>query len=115
MAKSGAERARIHIARKRQRARETGLCGTCCKEKPHLGLTTCISCNTAALNRQKRKRQAKREAVTELETSVKLIGAHERAGDVAREHHFYEAAAQHYEDALHVPGADESAWMRLSE
>ena len=27
----------------------------------------------------------------------------------------YELAAQHYEDALQVPDADESAWMRLSE
>jgi len=39
---------------------------------------------------------------------------HERAGDVAREYHMYEAAAQHYQDALQVPSANESAWMRLS-
>jgi ATP/maltotriose-dependent transcriptional regulator MalT len=31
-----------------------------------------------------------------------IIEAHERAGDVAREHHFHAAAAQHYQDALSV-------------
>ena len=31
-----------------------------------------------------------------------VLDAHERAGDVAREHHFHAAAAQHYQDALNA-------------
>jgi DNA-binding CsgD family transcriptional regulator/tetratricopeptide (TPR) repeat protein len=102
---------RTRMARRRLQARELGVCCICCKHKPNLGRTVCVSCNAAKIERQKRKRQAKRET----SGSAKLIEAHERAGDAAREHHVYELAAQHYEDALHVSNADESAWMRLSE
>ena len=89
MPKSGAERTRDYLIRRRQLARETGLCCTCRKGKPRPSLVTCGSCNAAALKRQKRKREVKREAFG----SAKLVEAHERAGDVAREHHVYAGSA----------------------
>jgi DNA-binding CsgD family transcriptional regulator len=111
MAKSDAERVRAYLARKRARARQIGLCIQCCKEKPKENRKICAICSASSVERTRRRRQKNREATN----PQPIIEAHERAGDVAREHHFYEAAAQHYEDALHIPHADESAWMRLSE
>jgi len=99
------------MARRRRRARDAGLCYECCKQKPNSGRTVCVLCRSAKVASKRRSRQAKRVA----SGNAKLVGAHERAGDIANEHHFYEAAAQHYEDALQVSDADESAWMRLSE
>jgi DNA-binding CsgD family transcriptional regulator/tetratricopeptide (TPR) repeat protein len=112
MPKNRAEIARESMARKRQRARDAGLCYECCKQKPNPGRTVCVPCRAVKVQRKKRKRQREREVAVK---SRYFLEAHERAGDVAREHHVYELAAQHYEDALQVPNADESAWMRLSE
>jgi len=98
------------LRRKRMRAREQGFCITCCNVKPLRGLRVCEVCKVAVQVRKKAQRKKLRQR-----GPTAIIEAHERAGDVAREHHFHAAAAQHYEDALHVPHADESAWMRLSE
>jgi len=111
MAKSAAERVRKYTSKRRAHARQVGLCTRCYKAKPNPGRTVCSVCRASISELTKRKRKETREA----SGSVKLIEAHERAGDVAREHHVYELAAQHYEDALRVSGTYESAWMRLSD
>jgi len=98
MPKSAAERVKTYLVRKRQFARETGLCYTCRKKKPNPGRVVCELCNTAALERQKRKRQRDRE----LAEFQKIILEHEIAGDTARDHHLFDTAAQHYQDAMNV-------------
>lgn len=111
MPKTDAERARAYIARKRSLARAAGRCASCCKKVPKPGHVTCKSCSLRASKRSTRKR--KRD-----HASAKfgpLIAAHERAGDVAKEHHFHGAAAQHYKDALQVRHFAHSDEIRLME
>ena len=96
-------------AKQRQRARAEGRCITCNVQRTQ-GRSVCKSCTDRATHRTTQRRMQKH--ITKQGT---IVAAHERAGDVAREHHVYELAAQHYEDALQVSDADESAWMRLSE
>jgi len=87
---------RESMARRRQRAREAGLCCICCKQRPNPERVVCAPCSAANVKRNKRRRQKIRERHGPRQV---LIG-HERAGDVAREHDFHAAAAQHYQDAL---------------
>src|SRR5258708_24588083 len=111
MAKTAAERARAYMIRKRAGARELGLCGQCCKEKPSLGNTICAACHKITNERKKRKRKRDRE----ISSLHQVLVAHERAGDVAQEHHLYEDAVQHYQDALEL---QEATWIdraRISE
>src|SRR5580704_15543547 len=96
MAKSNAEKVRLCMARRRARARKLGLCAQCCKQEAPQGRTVCVVCSAAAVERTRRRRKKSREA-TNLQP---IIAAHERAGDVARESHFHDGAAQHYKDAL---------------
>ena len=107
------------VRRRRMRARNQGLCTRCCTERPRPGLRVCESCksyiNASTNTRRKHIREHEQFARSAQPREDAVIAAHERAGDVAREHHVYELAAQHYEDALQIPNVDESAWMRLSE
>jgi len=79
MPKSNAQMARESVARKRKRARESGL-STLLQTKAQTRRIVCISCNAAALERKKRLRQKNRE----VRISRQLIAADERAGDIAR-------------------------------
>jgi ATP/maltotriose-dependent transcriptional regulator MalT len=75
------------------------------------GRSVCSGCSEKASQRTIRRRVTLRQRA-QLQD---IIIAHERAGDVAREHHVHKLAAQHYEDALQASDADESARMRVSE
>lgn len=97
-------------AEKRQRARVAGLCITCCKRKPKSGRTVCKPCADSATQRKNRREATRRHAALRY-----AVDAHERAGDVAREHHFHAAAAQHYQDALHNADLTPENHDRLSE
>jgi len=98
------------VARKRHRAREAGLCVTCCREKPKMGRVTCVACNASALERNKRKRERGRVTIGPKQ----IVEAHERAGDVAREHDFHAAAARHYQDALSSAASMPDDYDRIS-
>jgi len=111
MPKSVAERSRAYRLRKQKYAREVGLCYSCYKEKPHAGYSICATCNAVTAQRIQRKRKRDRDAAK----FQHVVAAHERAGDVACEHHFYAAAAQHYQDALEVHGLDDLTRTRISE
>jgi DNA-binding CsgD family transcriptional regulator/tetratricopeptide (TPR) repeat protein len=54
-------------------------------------------------------------ATSRQTAKLSIVEAHERAGDVAREHDFHVAAVQHYQDALHVTGADSDAIERVTQ
>jgi len=85
-----------YVAAKRRRAREAGLCITCCKKQPDDGRTVCKPCRDEATRRSVQRRKKLRLAAK----SHQIVEGHERAGDTARAHHLYEDAAQHYQDAL---------------
>ena len=86
------------MARKRQRARDAGLCYECCKQKPNPGRTVCVPCRRVKVESKRRRRQRAREAAS----LQHIVAAHETAGDKACEHHLYADAAQHYQDALNA-------------
>src|SRR5581483_2963623 len=115
MPKSTAQRAKESIARKRLHAREAGLCCVCCKHKPDPGKVVCLGCNAAKRARERRQRQRDREATALLQIAV----AHETAGDKAREHHLFDSAARHIQDALNIaiitPGDRQRLLAKLSE
>jgi len=111
MPKGTIESARTCMVRRRQHAREVGLCVVCCKRKPASRRTTCIPCNTSALVRQSRKREKNRKA-RELQ---QVTLAHEHAGDVARDHHLHEDAVQYYQRALNIEALNPSIQLRISE
>jgi len=48
-------------------------------------------------------------------TVANVLVAHERAGNVAHEHHFYAAAAQHYQDALNGATVVSDDYNRISQ
>lgn len=108
---SSAERARNCMARKRLLSRKSGLCYTCCKQRPKPGRVVCVSCITAVAERKRRKRERDRDAV-----EVRgIINGHERAGDQAHKHRLYDDAAQHYRDALSLDGVTSEDHLRISE
>jgi len=111
MPKSNAEMVRESLARRRQRARDAGLCYFCCKRKPNPGRTVCKLCRTAKMESKRRKSQRDR-ATAEFR---QIVSAHEAAGDRAREHHLHEDAAQHYQDALSVATIAPDDDARISE
>jgi len=96
MAKSAAERVQAYLTRKRQRAREAGLCITCCKEPPRNGRSTCGSCSQSASHRTMKRRIALRHRAK----FQQVIEAREEAGDIAQQHHFHSGAILHYRGAL---------------
>src|SRR5215472_9711373 len=102
MPKTNAEAAREYIARKRHQARKAGFCGQCCKERPNPGYTICANCNSATLERKRRRLQKKHSI------NVTLVDEGERAGDAASAQHFYAAAVQHYQNALNARIMDPS-------
>ena len=100
------------VARKRARARAGGFCATCCRRRPPSpSRKICEACALAAYHRTKRLRGSKKK---DAEAQY-IIVAHEHAGDIAREHHLYNDAAQHYQDALNVPRIAENDGARISE
>jgi len=99
------------ISRRREQGRKAGLCSTCCKRMPASGRRICEPCKASAYERTKRRRAAQRQ-LTELQQVAHL---HERAGDIASDHHLHEDAAQHYEDALNVEGITSENRLRISE
>ena len=99
------------IAQRRQRAREAGACISCCTRKPDFGRSTCSPCNVSAIERVRRNREKNKKAAG----SERIFHAHERAGDIAGEHHFYDGAAQHYKDALAADDIEEADRLRLFE
>jgi len=111
MPRGTVESARACMARRRRNARGTGLCCTCCKEKPASGRVTCARCNAAALERKKRKRTRDRETASFRQ----IVVAHEAAGDRARAHHLFDDAAQHYHEALSVAAIAPDDRLRLVE
>jgi len=85
-----------YMAQKRERAREAGLCATCCTRTPAAGRKICELCKASA-----RQRTIGRRFVLRKRAELRnVIEEHERAGDLARDHHLHETAAQHYERAF---------------
>jgi len=111
MPKSNAEMVRDSMARKRQWARETGLCCVCCKQRPNPERAVCASCNAAVVERKQRKRERDREAAN----IRSMIAEHERAGDEAFTQHFYDDAVRHFEAALEKSGIENADRLRLAE
>lgn len=101
----------VYNAARRRRARESGLCITCLKRRPDTQRSVCSACSDAATQRTMRRRSTLRQNASLNE----ILAAHERAGDIARDHHFYEGSAQHYQDALGVSGLNQYDYVRLSE
>jgi len=96
---------------KRARVKDLGLCITCCKQCPENGRSVCKPCAESATRRKKRRNAG----VHERKLLQNIIQAHERAGDVAHQHHLYEDAAQHYQDAVNVQAIAPSERSRISE
>jgi hypothetical protein len=82
------------VLKRRERARENGLCITCCKRKPREHHSTCRACVLGANERVKRRRAKLRQSA---EASHILI-IEEAGGDALYEHHLYDAAAKHRRD-----------------
>jgi len=99
------------MARRRQHAREAGLCARCCKTRPSSGFVTCVPCNASALVRSNRKRKRDREAAHLRQ----IVAAHEAAGDRSQTHHLFDDAAQHYHEALNVTVIAPDDRLRLVE
>src|SRR5580704_7333890 len=90
----------VWMAAKRQRAREAGLCVVCCKSTRKPGSSSCENCAKSAVQRRAKRRKELRRA----RESQEIIIAHELAGDKAKTHHLHADAAQHYNEALNLPG-----------
>src|SRR5258708_4259950 len=101
----------VYVARRRERAREVGLCAVCCVERPADGRKTCATCNGRASKRMSKLRATLRER----RKWQHVFTAHEEAGDRARERHLYEDAAEHYQGALDVEFISQSERSRISE
>jgi len=101
----------IRVAAKRARARNAGLCVTCCKMRPKAGNATCQTCSDKASIRTIRLRAAARQRV-QLRS---VIEAHEQAGDLAQEHYLYTTAAEHYKGAVNLPETTSEDKLRLAE
>src|SRR5581483_3030993 len=71
----------------------------------------CIACSTSTNERIKRRRKKQRELVEFRQ----IVTAHEAAGDRARDHHLFDAAAQHYQEALGVEAIVPVDFQRLVE
>lgn len=56
MAKSQTERSRDCKRRRREKAKATGLCIVCCKEKARTGMVSCQSCSDRINKRAKMRR-----------------------------------------------------------
>ncbi len=97
--------------RMRDRARRFGLCISCCKRKPRAKLRVCQTCKKSIS--KYRKRRQERNVQHKLLQVVRA--AHERAGDVLREHNLYDDAAQHYWDALSCGPLESDVQARLTE
>jgi hypothetical protein len=106
-----AKTSKAYAAERRKKARAAGLCITCGKIHPAKNRVVCQRCTTSARDRVLRRR-AKLRQREELQQIVK---AHERMGDMAREHHLHEDATQHYQDALNVQIVAQEDRLRLSE
>src|SRR5258708_7053880 len=111
MPKSGAERNRSYIRRRRQSARQAGLCITCCKFHPGEGRKVCSMCSQRATRRTSQRRTLRREVAA----SKKIVDAHIRAGDEAYKYHLYTEVAQHYQDALKLPNVLSADRPRILE
>ncbi len=101
----------VRMARKRRLAREAGLCTRCCKATPVSGRLICAPCKTFTVHRRREQRKITRAQ----RYQHGIVDAHERAGDVASEHNFHAAAAEHYRDALRVQTLYPFVHIRLTE
>lgn len=92
-------------------AQAEGLCSRCCKRQPETGYKVCRSCQ-GSINEFRQRRRVLAQQRTELQ---QIVLAHERAGDLAREHHLYADAAHRYQDALGVRAIVSEDCLRISE
>jgi len=99
------------IARKRAEARTAGVCTRCCKQRPDSGHKVCRFCE-ASVSQYRRRR---RKLALQRKELQQVIIAHERAGDIATEHHLYEDAAQHYQYAMESPVITQNDRLRIME
>src|SRR5690349_9237580 len=99
------------MARKRRRARETGICQICCKRRSQVTSTVCTRCSREKVERQRRKRQRDREAVK----LQQVIALREKAGDEANAYHLYADATRYYQQALNVPFLANADRKRIAE
>jgi len=110
MPKSGAERTKLCLTKKRLRARQIGLCITCFKQSVSNNRSTCHSCSKNASHRTIELRALRRQNTN----AQQVIAAHEQAGDTARAHHFNQGAAEHYRDAL-LHASNTADKLRISQ
>lgn len=97
--------------RKRAAARASGLCITCCKRQPREDCRVCDIC----LEGVKQSRRRRKALVRERNKMQQIIDAHERAGDLARDHHLHEDAGQHYQAALSIEVISAADHTRISQ
>src|SRR5581483_9003388 len=99
------------LAEKRRRAREAGLCITCCIRHPNNDRSVCQRCIENSY-RRKVQQQIKRKQAAEFQ---QIVAAHEAAGDRARLHYLFDIAAQHYQEALNIAAIVPDDRQRLAE
>jgi len=109
LAKTDAERARKYLARKREQARQLGLCARCCKVRPERSHTICRSCH----QRTNEYKRIKRQRVQETAVLQGVVHAHEMAGDEARRNRLYNDAGQHYYAAASIATITWNDYWRL--
>ncbi|MDQ2679486.1 MAG: helix-turn-helix transcriptional regulator [Candidatus Eremiobacteraeota bacterium] len=97
------------VARKRLRARELGVCITCCKRYPPPDRRVCQECGEQALERTR----ARRARLRDRKRCGRELAEAERAGDDAVVLHYYLEAAQSYRRALEVPQECDDACARI--
>src|SRR5580704_6554465 len=95
----------------RARARAGGRCTVCCTRMPEGDNKICTVCKTSNRDRKTRRRAILRER-TQLQ---RIIQAHERAADRAREHHLYADATQGYRRALDIQSIAALDRLRITE
>jgi DNA-binding NarL/FixJ family response regulator len=99
------------LVRRRQAARERGLCIVCFKAPARIGRTVCAACNDAAKARVRESRRRK-SATAEQRRGLTF---HESAGDIACGRYDYPEALLRYDEALKAPAIEFEDELRLSQ
>jgi DNA-binding CsgD family transcriptional regulator/tetratricopeptide (TPR) repeat protein len=99
------------FVRRRQAARERGICVVCFKAPARDGQTVCAPCNDAA-KRRVRESRLRRSATVEQRRRLVF---HESAGDFACGRYDYPEALLRFDEALKSPVVDVEDSLRLSQ
>lgn len=99
------------FVRRRQTARERGVCVVCFKMPARTEQTVCAACNDAAKERVRESRRRKSATVEQR----RALTFHESAGDIACGRYDYPEALLRYDEALKTPAIEIADELRLSQ